>query len=211
MKTVIVDYNSGNLRSAEKSFQHMANAHNRAQIIVSADPQEVRKADRLVLPGVGAFADCKRELCAVDGLMEAINSFVVAGRPFLGVCVGMQMLATRGLEHGESMGFDWISGDVVGIEPKGADLKIPHMGWNALYDLSDHPLWRSIGAGEHMYFVHSYHLMPDDPSDCAARVDHGQPLTAAVARDNIFGTQFHPEKSQTAGLQLIANFLNWRP
>lgn len=210
MNTVIVDYNSGNLRSAEKAFQRMADASNAGTITVTSDPDVVRCADRIVLPGVGAFGDCRRALGAIDGLFGAIEERVKAGQPFLGICVGMQMMGTRGLEHGEHMGFDWIAGDVIAIKPNDHHLKIPHMGWNALQDLSDHPIWAGLSRGDHMYFVHSYHLQTDDHNR-AATVDYAQTITAAVARDNMFGTQFHPEKSQAAGLRLIGNFLNWTP
>lgn len=211
MTCVIVDYNSGNLRSAEKSFQRMAQELDAGDVVVSADPDQVRKADRIVLPGVGAFADCRRELGAIDGLFGAIEERVKTGTPFFGICVGMQMMASRGLEHGTHQGFDWIAGDVLKITPNDPTLKVPHMGWNALENLSDHPLWDGITKGDHAYFVHSYHLATTQQSEIAASVDYGQSLTAAVAKDNMFGTQFHPEKSQKIGLRLIGNFLSWTP
>ena len=211
MTTVIVDYNSGNLRSAEKSFQRMAAEVDGGAIVVSGDPDVVRKADRVVLPGVGAFADCRAELGAIDGLFGAISEQVDAGKPFLGICVGMQMMATRGLEHGEHAGFDWIGGDVVRLSPDDSTLKIPHMGWNALEGLADHPVFDGIAEGDHAYFVHSYHLEAGNPVDVLATVDYGGPVTAAAGRDNMIGTQFHPEKSQSTGLRLIGNFLTWRP
>jgi len=211
MTTVIVDYNSGNLRSAEKSFQRMADELNAGAIIVSADPDLVRSADRVVLPGVGAFADCRRELGAIDGLFGAIEEQVKSGKPFMGICVGMQMMASRGLEHGEHAGFDWIKGDVTLMQPSDDSLKIPHMGWNELNLESNHPVFDGIASGDHAYFVHSYHLVPENDDDLLATVDYGGPITAAVARDNIVGTQFHPEKSQSTGLRLIGNFLAWKP
>lgn len=211
MITAIVDYNSGNLRSAQKSFQRMALEMNGGDIIVTADPDQVRKADRVVLPGVGAFADCRRELGAIDGLFGAIEEKVKAGNPFLGICVGMQMMATWGREHGDHKGFDWIKGEVVALTPNDPALKIPHMGWNNLTQTPDHPVFDGISAGDHVYFVHSYHLMPATPSDIVATVDYGGDIIAAVGRDNIIGTQFHPEKSQSTGLRLIGNFLQWKP
>ena len=212
MSTAIIDYESGNLRSAEKAFERMAaETGSGAPVQVTADPDTVRKADRIVLPGVGAFADCRRGLLAVDGLFDAIAEKVAAGTPFLGICVGMQLMATRGLEHGETPGFDWISGDVTRLEPSDPSLKVPHMGWNDLQVLADHPLLAGIKSGDHAYFVHSYHLKAANAGDLLACVDYGQAVTAIVARDNMVGTQFHPEKSQQTGLRLIANFLGWRP
>ena len=211
MSTVIVDYNSGNLRSAEKSFQRMADELGAGQVIVSDDPDVVRGADRVVLPGVGAFADCRRELGAIDGLFGAIEEHVKSGKPFMGICVGMQMMATRGLEHGTHDGFNWIKGDVELLNPADKTLKIPHMGWNELSMQSDHPVFSGIKTGNHVYFVHSYHLAPKNGDDLLATVDYGGPITAAVAHENIIGTQFHPEKSQSTGLRLIGNFLAWKP
>ena len=211
MITAIVDYKSGNLRSAEKSFQRMASEVDGGSIIVTDDPDTVRKADRVVLPGVGAFADCRRELGAIDGLFGAIEEKVKAGAPFMGICVGMQMMASVGLEHGTHDGFGWIPGQVERLVPEDPALKIPHMGWNSLTKTPDHPVFAGISAGDHVYFVHSYHLVPENPSDLLAEVDYGGPITAAVGRDNIIGTQFHPEKSQKTGLQLIGNFLTWTP
>ena len=211
MITAIVDYNSGNLRSAEKSFQRMADEVNGGQIIVTPDPDTVRKADRVVLPGVGAFADCRRELGAIDGLFGAIEEKVKSGSPFMGICVGMQMMATTGLEHGRHEGFDWIAGEVDRLNPSDKTLKIPHMGWNALNIDRPHPVFDGIASGDHVYFVHSYHLKPQNSSDLVASVDYGEVITAAVARDNMIGTQFHPEKSQSTGLRLIGNFLKWKP
>ena len=211
MITAIVDYNSGNLRSAEKSFQRMAAELDAGEIIVTPDPDQVRKADRVVLPGVGAFADCRRELGAIDGLFGAIEEQVKAGTPFMGICVGMQMMATIGLEHGRHEGFDWIKGAVDRLNPSDKSLKIPHMGWNALNVQTAHHVFDGIENGDHVYFVHSYHLKPENARDLIASVDYGETITAAVARDNMIGTQFHPEKSQSTGLRLIGNFLTWKP
>ncbi len=212
MTTVIVDYASGNLHSALKSFQRMADETGAGAVAVSADPEAIRRADRIVLPGVGAFADCRAGLAAIDGLFEAIEARVIGGGvPFLGICVGQQMMASVGLEHGETAGFGWIPGAVVPLVPADHSLKIPHMGWNALAIEAPHPLFDGIVNGDHAYFVHSYHLVPDDAGHRIAVTDHGGPVTAAVARDNLAGTQFHPEKSQATGLRLIANFLAWRP
>ncbi len=213
MTTVIVDYASGNLHSALKSFQRMASETGAAPVAVSSDPEAVLAAERIVLPGVGAFADCRAGLAAIPGLFEAIEARVIGqGAPFLGICVGQQMMATRGLEHGrDTPGFGWIPGDVVRIAPADPTLKVPHMGWNALEITGPHPVLAGIASGDHAYFVHSFHLVPEDPGQRLATVDHGGPVTAVVARDNLIGTQFHPEKSQATGLRLIANFLAWRP
>lgn len=213
MTTVIVDYNSGNIHSAEKSFQRMAGEVNAGIVAVTSDPEVVRNADRIVLPGVGAFADCRQGLASFDGLFEAIEERVLQGGvPFLGICVGMQMMATVGREHGhDTKGFDWIGGEVIEMQPNDPDLKVPHMGWNELEIHVQHPLFDGISSGDHAYFVHSYHLEPSNPAHLMATVDYGGPVTAMVARDNMAGTQFHPEKSQKTGLQLIANFLTWKP
>lgn len=215
-RVVIVDYGSGNLHSARKAFERAAlEASLNARIDVSARPEDVIAADRIVLPGVGAFADCKRGLESVPGMRDALESAVVgAGRPFLGICVGMQLMATRGLEFGETPGLGWIAGDVKALEPSDPSLKIPHMGWNTLVTVNDHPLLKGIKTGPdglHAYFVHSYHLVPQDRSVVVAETDYGGPVTAIVAKGNTAGTQFHPEKSQFLGLKLIANFLSWRP
>lgn len=208
MTVAIVDYGSGNLHSAEKSFQRMAT---RAEdIVLTSDPDVVAKAERIVLPGVGAFGDCLNGLKEVDGMYEAIAERVHDGHPFLGICVGMQLMATRGLEHGEWPGFDWIHGDVVALEPNDPDLKIPHMGWNEL-TFGNHPLFSGIEPGGHAYFVHSYHLRTRVPEHRIAHCAYGEMVTAAVARGNVAGTQFHPEKSQKVGLRFIENFLNWTP
>jgi glutamine amidotransferase len=214
MTTAIVDYSSGNLHSAAKSFQRMADETGQGgPIVVAADPETVAKADRIVLPGVGAFADCRAGLAAIPGLFESIEDRVIRqGAPFLGICVGQQMMASTGREHGQDTpGFGWIPGEVVRLAPADPALKIPHMGWNALEIAAPHPVLDGIASGDHAYFVHSYHLVPADPRHRIATVDHGGPVTAVVARDNLVGTQFHPEKSQATGLRLIANFLAWRP
>ncbi len=212
MTTVIVDYESGNLHSAEKSFQRMAGEIGAAPVVVSGDPDVVGRAERIVLPGVGAFADCRVGLAARDGLFEAIERRVIGeGAPFLGICVGMQMMARLGREHRDTPGFDWIGGEVVRITPADPALKIPHMGWNALEIDRPHPVLAGIGTGDHGYFVHSYQFVAADPAHLVAWTDHGGPVTAVVARDNLIGTQFHPEKSQATGLRLIANFLGWAP
>ena len=213
MTTVIIDYGSGNLHSAQKAFEQAARAEGIAtKILVTSDPEQVRKADRVVLPGVGAFADCRRGLDAVPGMIDAMKEIVFqSSRPFLGICVGMQLLAQRGLEYETSEGLGWITGDTVRIEPKDPALKIPHMGWNNLSQKRAHPLLEGIPENLHAYFVHSYHLKPTNQSDIVATTDYGGELTAFVARDTIAGTQFHPEKSQKLGLALIANFLRWAP
>ena len=211
MTTAIIDYESGNLRSAEKAFERMSAEVGGGVIVVTADPDVVARADRVVLPGVGAFADCRRGLLAVDGLFDALADRVAAGAPFLGICVGQQLMATRGLEHGETPGFDWIPGDCVRLTPSDPALKVPHMGWNDLVIDTPHPVLKGIATGDHAYFVHSYHLVPRDPAQRLVHVDYSQEVTAVVARDNMVGTQFHPEKSQATGLRLIANFLKWRP
>lgn len=206
----IVDYGSGNLRSCAKAFERAA-ADGRARVAVTSDPKAVAGADRVVLPGVGAFADCMNGLRAVAGMREALeNSVRRQGRPFLGICVGMQLMADRGVEFGTHAGLGWIPGEVRAIEPRGG-LKVPHMGWNDVGARPGEPLFRGLAPGEPMYFVHSYALYAGDPADVAATADYGGPVTAAVRRANMAGTQFHPEKSQAAGLRLIANFLAWRP
>jgi glutamine amidotransferase len=213
MTTVIVDYNSGNLHSAEKAFQRMARETGAGAVTVSSDPDAVARADRIVLPGVGAFADCRAGLMSYDGLFDAIEAAVIGkGVPFLGICVGMQMMATRGLEHGhDTPGFGWIAGEVVALTPSDPDLKIPHMGWNDLVVDRKHPVLDGIETGDHAYFVHSYHVAASDPAHRLAHCDYGGDVTAMVGRDNLVGTQFHPEKSQATGLRLIANFLGWKP
>lgn len=218
MQTVaIIDYGSGNLHSAHKAFERAAvESQAPAQVVVTSDPEIVRSADRIVLPGVGAFPDCKAGLAKVPGMVEALEAAVIAGaRPFLGICVGMQLMAHHGLEHERTAGLGWIEGEVRAIEPEDPTLKVPHMGWNTLgADPGAHPLLDSINLGPegwHAYFVHSYHFAAADPRHIVARADYGGPLTAMVGRDNLVGTQFHPEKSQHLGLALIANFLHWAP
>ena len=216
MSVAIVDYGSGNLHSAQKAFERAAReSGSDISIAVTADPDAVARAERIVLPGVGAFADCRRGLDGVPGMVEALTEAVrERGRPFLGICVGMQLMATRGLEYETTAGLDWIQGDVKPIEPQDAALKIPHMGWNTLHPQREHPILDGIPTGPeglHAYFVHSYALEPANVGHVVAVSDYGGPLTAVVAKDNMAGTQFHPEKSQTLGLKLIANFLRWRP
>jgi glutamine amidotransferase len=212
MLTVLVDYESGNLHSAEKAFQRMASETGAGSVLVSSRPEDVARADRIVLPGDGAFPACRRALLAVPGLFDAIDEAVrVKARPFLGICIGMQMLATRGHEHAETPGFGWIAGEVVKITPADPHLKVPHMGWNDLVIDHPHPLLEGIATGEHAYFVHSYHFRVTNPADRLAHVDYAGDITAIVGRGNVVGTQFHPEKSQATGLRLIANFLRWRP
>lgn len=215
-RVVIIDYGSGNLHSARKAFERAAlESGSRAEIALTSSADDVAQADRIVLPGVGAFADCRRGLDAVPGMLAALDDSVRRkGRPFLGICVGMQLMASRGLEFGETRGLGWIPGDVVAIEPADPALKIPHMGWNTLELLRPHALLTGLptgGDGLHAYFVHSYHLAASGSGDIVARTDYGGPVTAIVARDNMAGTQFHPEKSQRLGLGLIANFLRWKP
>ncbi len=210
--TVLVDYESGNLHSAEKAFQRMARETDAGEVIVSARPEDVARADRIVLPGDGAFPACRRALGERGGLSEALDEAVrVRGRPFLGICVGMQMLATRGLEYEATAGLDWIAGEVVRITPDDPALKVPHMGWNDLRIDRPHPILEGLASGDHAYFVHSYQFRVADPAHLLAHVDYGGPVTAIVGADTVVGTQFHPEKSQRAGLRLIANFLRWRP
>jgi glutamine amidotransferase len=216
LTVAIVDYGSGNLHSAAKAFERAAREAGVAQpIVVTSDPNAVARADRVVLPGVGAFADCRNGLDALTGMVDALEDSVRRrGRPFLGICVGMQLLAERGLEHGVTAGLGWIAGEVDKITPADPTLKIPHMGWNTLNVVKPHPLLDGIPTGPqglHAYFVHSYHLKVANPSDLVAQADYGGPITAIVGRDTIVGTQFHPEKSQRLGLRLIANFLKWTP
>ena len=217
MTTAIIDYGSGNLCSAAKAFERAA-AENGipGSILVTSRPEDVAAADRVVLPGVGAFADCRRGLAAVPGLEAALVETVMArGRPFLGICVGMQLMAERGREFETVEGLGWIAGEVVAIEPASTPgdppLKIPHMGWNELSPRGAHPVLAGLPAGTHAYFVHSFELRPARSGDILAETDYGGPIAAAVGHDNLIGTQFHPEKSQMAGLRLIANFLRWRP
>jgi imidazole glycerol-phosphate synthase subunit HisH len=213
MNIVIVDYGSGNLRSAAKAFERAANDAGLGEtVIVSADAQALARADRIVLPGVGAFGDCKSGLEALPGMIEALNEQVlVKQKPFFGICVGMQLMAEIGREHGEHKGLGWIKGVVDAIAPSDPALKVPHMGWNELQIARPHPLFAGLGEARDVYFVHSYQLKPTNPADVLATVEYGGSIVAAVGRDNIVGTQFHPEKSQANGLAIIANFLRWRP
>ena len=216
MSVALIDYGSGNLHSAAKAIERASREAGLDDVIeVTADPEAVRRADRVVLPGVGAFADCRRGLDHIPGLVDAMTEVVHdKGRPFFGICVGMQLMATRGLEYEITAGLGWIPGDVKPIRPEDAGLKVPHMGWNTLDAQREHPILDGIPTGPgglHAYFVHSYALDPADMDDVVAVSDYGGPLTAVVAKDNMAGTQFHPEKSQTLGLKLIANFLRWRP
>jgi imidazole glycerol-phosphate synthase subunit HisH len=216
MHVAIVDYGSGNLHSAAKAFERAAREQDSGlKIKVTSRPEEVASAERIVLPGVGAFADCKRGLEAIDGMLDTLEEQVrQKGKPFLGICVGLQLMATRGLEHGVTPGLDWIEGEVRPIAPADPALKIPHMGWNTLKAVRPHALLNGMETGEgglHAYFVHSYHLVPKDADALVAESDYAGPITAIAGKDNMVGTQFHPEKSQKLGLALIANFLKWRP
>lgn len=216
MSVAIVDYGSGNLHSAAKAFERAARDSGHDQpILVTSKPEDIARADRIVLPGVGAFADCRRGLDAIPGMIDALEQSVRKnGRPFFGICVGMQLMAERGLEYKVTPGLGWIAGEVGRITPSDASLKIPHMGWNTLDMRKVHPLLDEIPLGSdglHAYFVHSFELKPANASDLVAQADYGGPLTAIVGRDNMVGTQFHPEKSQRLGLRLIANFLKWKP
>lgn len=223
MSVAIIDYGSGNLRSAAKAFERAArDAGYGGAVDVTADAHVVAKADHIVLPGVGAYPDCRKGLDAVPGMVAALHEAVIAkGKPFLGICVGMQLMATRGLEHDETLGLGWIAGDVVVLTPPadaavagpgGAGFRIPHMGWNELkLKQPGHPVLAGIAPGAHAYFVHSYHMKCADPAHELAAVDYGGSVTAMIGRDNMVGTQFHPEKSQATGLKLIANFLAWKP
>jgi glutamine amidotransferase len=216
MSVAIIDYGSGNLHSVAKAFERAARESGATQpIAVTSDPGKVRNADRIVLPGVGAFADCRRGLDAVTGMIETLDEGVCRnGKPFLGICVGMQLMAERGREYTVTDGMGWIRGEVRRINPVDPALKIPHMGWNTIDVRRSHPLLEGIPlgtAGLHAYFVHSFHLQVDDPDDLVADCDYGGPVTAFIGRGNVAGTQFHPEKSQKLGLALIANFLKWKP
>ena len=213
MSVAIIDYGSGNLRSAAKAFERaVAESALNETIEVTDDPAKVRAADHIVLPGVGAFADCKRGLVGVPGMIDALSETVIeGGRPFLGICVGMQLMADMGREYEECPGLGWIPGEVRAIEPNDPTLKIPHMGWNELAIRRPHPVLDGLSSGAHAYFVHSYAIRCADPAHVLIDIDYGGPVTAMVGRDNLIGTQFHPEKSQALGLRLITNFLRWRP
>ncbi len=214
MTIAIIDHGSGNLRSAAKAFERaVAEAGKTHDVIVTSDPDRVASADRIVLPGVGAFADCRAGLDALDGMVAALEHAVhELGRPFMGICVGMQLMATRGLEHGATAGLGWIPGDVSAIKPSDTTLKIPHMGWNQLaFPANRHPVFDDLPESAHAYFVHSYAMHSTDPADTLASVDYGGSVAAAIGRDNMIGTQFHPEKSQSTGLKIIDNFIRWTP
>lgn len=212
MLTALIDYESGNLHSAEKAFQRMARETGAGEVVVTSDADVVARADRVVLPGDGAFPACHAALTGRSGLYEALREAVeVMGRPFLGICVGMQLMARTGHEYRETPGLGWIDGEVVAIRPADARLKVPHMGWNDLVIDRAHPVLDGIATGDHAYFVHSFQMVLDDPSSLLAHCDYGGPVTAIVGRGTMVGTQFHPEKSQAAGLRLIANFLRWKP
>jgi glutamine amidotransferase len=214
MTVAIIDYGSGNLHSAAKAFERAARETGDT-ILVTGDANAVAEVERIVLPGVGAFADCRRGLDAVPGMVDALREAVIAkGKPFLGICVGCQLMAERGLEKVTSEGLGWIHGDAVEIEPGDPELKIPHMGWNTIDVVNEHPLLAGIPTGENgldAYFVHSFHVVPREAGDLVASADYGGPVTAIIGRNNFAGTQFHPEKSQRLGLALIANFLKWKP
>lgn len=212
MTTVLIDYDAGNLHSAEKAFQRMALEGNAGALIISSDPDVVANADRIVLPGDGAFPACRRGLQTIDGLEEALLEAVeTKGKPFLGICVGMQMMTSWGREYEDVAGFGWITGEVTQITPADPAMKVPHMGWNDLVIDRPHPVLSGVTTGDHAYFVHSYAMQLTDNDDLLAHVDYGGQVTAIVGRDNKVGMQFHPEKSQSAGLRMIANFLKWRP
>ena len=210
--TVLIDYDSGNLHSARKAFERMAREGDAGEVLVSSRPEDVVRADRVVLPGDGAFPACRRGLHGFEGLDEAVlEATGPRARPFFGICVGMQMLATSGTEYETVAGFDAISGTVLRIEPEDPTLKVPHMGWNDLIVAGNHPILDGVSTGDHAYFVHSYQMVVDEPNDRLAYAEYGGQITAIVGRDTVVGTQFHPEKSQQTGLRLIANFLRWAP
>ncbi|MEX0307290.1 MAG: imidazole glycerol phosphate synthase subunit HisH [Ruegeria sp.] len=212
MLTAIIDYESGNLHSAEKAFQRMARELDAGEVVVTSAADVVARADRLVLPGDGAFPACAAELRGHKGIYDAmVEAVEQKGRPFLGICVGMQLMATKGHEYTETDGLGWVAGDVVKIEPSDSALKVPHMGWNDLALESNHPVFDGIKSGDHAYFVHSYHFRVTDPAQRLAYVDYGQEVTAVIGRDTMVGMQFHPEKSQDVGLRMIGNFLTWTP
>ena len=212
MTTVLIDYDSGNLHSAQKAFERMAAEVGAGEIIVTANPEAVRHADRIVLPGDGAFPHCHAQLHGISGLADAIREAVdIRAVPFMGICVGMQMMATRGFEYEETPGFDWIDSEIRKIVPADPKLPVPHMGWNDLMIETPHPVLAGLKTGDHAYFVHSWQMQVTNPAERLAQCDYAGDITAIVGRDNIIGTQFHPEKSQAAGLRLIANFLRWTP
>ena len=212
MTTALVDYDSGNLHSAQKAFERMAAEVGGGPVVVTSDPDVVAGADRIVLPGDGAFPHCRAALFARSGLAEAIAEAVtVKARPFLGICVGMQMMASKGFEYEETDGFGWITGEIRKIAPADPALKVPHMGWNDLVIDHPHPIFDGLATGDHAYFVHSYAMRVANPNERLAHVDYAGDVTAVIGRGTMIGTQFHPEKSQTAGLRMIGNFLRWAP
>ncbi|MDE4275428.1 imidazole glycerol phosphate synthase subunit HisH [Phaeobacter gallaeciensis] len=212
MLTAIIDYESGNLHSAEKAFQRMAREMDAGEVVVTSDADVVARADRLVLPGDGAFPACAAELRGHKGIYDAmVHAVEDKGRPFLGICVGMQLMATTGHEYQDTPGLDWVGGDVVKITPEDPALKVPHMGWNDLVIDHDHPVFAGISSGDHCYFVHSYHFRVADPAERLAHVDYGGDVTAVIGKGTMLGMQFHPEKSQHVGLRMIGNFLTWAP
>jgi glutamine amidotransferase len=212
MRAALIDYGSGNIASAAKALSRAASETSGHEIVVTADPDLVRKSERIILPGVGAFADCMRGLGAIPGMVEALNQSVIqGGKPILGICVGMQLMATAGREFGIHKGLNWIGGEVLPMLPSDPLLKIPHMGWNEIEPVQNHPLFAGLDANANAYFVHSFEMKPDSAAHLLATTSYGGPVTAAIGRDNIVGTQFHPVKSQGVGLKILANFLNWKP
>jgi glutamine amidotransferase len=212
VRTAIIDYESGNLHSAHKAFERMAREVDGGDIVVTDRAEVVAAADRIVLPGDGAFPACMASLKGHSGLYAAMQEAVIGNsRPFMGICVGMQLMASRGLEYTATAGLDWIGGEVTRIEPADPALKVPHMGWNDLVIDAPHPVFEGISTGDHAYFVHSYHMVVSDPTERLAHVEYGGDVTAVIGRDTMIGLQFHPEKSQSAGLRMIANFLRWTP
>ncbi|WP_083100830.1 imidazole glycerol phosphate synthase subunit HisH [Pseudophaeobacter leonis] len=212
MLTAIIDYESGNLHSAEKAFQRMARELDAGEVVVTSDADVVARADRLVLPGAGPFPACAAELRGHKGIYDAmVEAVEQKGRPFLGICVGMQLMATTGHEYHDTPGLDWVAGDVVKITPANPALKVPHMGWNDLIIDHPHPIFEGIASGDHVYFVHSYHFRAQNTAERLAHVDYGGDVTAVIGRDTMLGMQFHPEKSQDVGLRMIGNFLRWAP
>ena len=210
MRIALIDYGSGNLRSAAKAFERVAAS---GTVVVTADPKEVARATHIVLPGVGAFRDCRDGVVSIPGMMEALEHAVMRDKkPFLGICVGMQLMASWGREHGDTPGFDWIAGEVTRLDPPSQEFKIPHMGWNALqFETDAHPALARLAPGAYAYFVHSYAFRAADARHVLARVDYAGDVTAIIGRDNLLGTQFHPEKSQHVGLVFLAGFLRWKP
>lgn len=212
MLTAIIDYESGNLHSAHKAFERMARESDAGEVIVTTDADVIARADRIVLPGDGAFPACMKTLKGKSGIYDAmIEAVEQKGRPFLGICVGMQLMATWGREYEDTAGLDWIAGEVTRITPTDKTLKVPHMGWNDLMLNAPHPVFDGIKTGDHTYFVHSYHMAVTDPAQRLAHVDYASEVTAVIGRDNMLGMQFHPEKSQGTGLRMISNFLTWKP